>query len=229
MRRPGERAANLRPGALGSLEAVADWVVISSMATAAGTLVLAGATYASVRSGNRAARIAEVALLAQLRPLLLPSAADDPPQRIGFIDDVAVTAPGGGAGIAVVDGRVYVGLSLRNVGTGIAVIHGSRFYPERRWAEEHAPPEDFRRLTRDLYIAPGKLGFWQGAWRDEDNPDHVAAVEAIDRGDFRIDLLYGDYEGGQRVVTRFGCQREEDGSWTVSAGRHWQIDRTDPR
>jgi hypothetical protein len=208
---------------------VADWVVISSLATAGGTLALAGTTYASVRSANRAARAAEVSMLAQLRPLLLPSSSDDPPQRVPFMDDISVTAPGGGAGVAVVDGRVYVGLSLRNHGTGIAVLHGSRFFPERLSGEEHVPPEEFRRLVRDLYIAPGKLGYWQGAWRDDDNPDLVAAVEAIERGDFRIDVLYGDYEGGQRVITRFGCLREEDGSWSIAAGRHWQLDRSDPR
>ena len=203
--------------------------MISSLATAAGTLALAGTTYASVRSANRAARAAEVSMLAQLRPLLLPSSADDAPQRIGFVDNVVVTAPGGGAGVVVVDGRVYLGLSLRNVGTGIAVLHGSRFFPERLGPEEHVPPEEFRRLTRDLYIPAGKLGFWQGAWRDEDNPDRESALEAIERGDFRVDLLYGDYEGGQRVITRFGCLREDDGTWSVAASRHWQIDRSDPR
>ena len=34
----------------------ADWVTISALATAVGTLVLALATFASVRSANRAAR-----------------------------------------------------------------------------------------------------------------------------------------------------------------------------
>jgi len=204
-------------------------VAISSLATAGGTLALAGTTYASVRSANRAARAAEVSMLAQLRPLLLPSSADDPPQRISFVDGVDVTAPGGGAGVAVVDGRAYVGISLRNVGTGIAVLHGSRFFPERLSREEHVAPEEFRRLARDLYIPAGKLGFWQGAWRDDDNPDRPAVLESIDRGDFRLDVLYGDYEGGQRVVTRFGLLREADGTWAVSTGRHWQIDRGDPR
>ena len=208
---------------------MADWVAISSLATAGGTLALAGTTYASVRSANRAARAAEISMLAQLRPLLLPSSTDDPPQRIDFMDDISVTAPGGGAGVAVVEGRVYMGFSLRNVGTGIAVLHGSRFFPDRRSREEHVPPEEFRRLTRDLYIPAGKLGFWQGVWRDEDNPDRLAALDSIKRGDFRIDLLYGDYEGGQRVITRFGCFREEDGTWSVAAARHWQIDRSDPR
>jgi hypothetical protein len=208
---------------------VADWVAISSLATAGGTLALAGTTYASVRSANRAARAAEVSMLAALRPLLLPSSADDPAQRIGFVDGVGVTAPGGCAGVEVVDGRVYLGLSLRNVGTGIAVLHGARFYPERRPGDQHAPLEEFRRLNRDLYIAPGKLGFWQGAYRDDADPDREVALDSIERGEFGVDVLYGDYEGGQRVVTRFGCLREEDGRWQLAAGRHWQIDRQDPR
>jgi hypothetical protein len=208
---------------------VADWVAISSLATAGGTLALAGTTYASVRSANRAARAAEVSMLAALRPLLLPSGADDPAQRIGFVDGVGVTAPGGGAGVEVVDGRVYLGLSLRNVGTGIAVLHGARVYPERRPGNEPAPLDEFRLLTRDLYIAPGKLGFWQGAYRDDADPQREVALEGIGRGEFGLDVLYGDYEGGQRVVTRFGCQRNEGGTWDVAAGRHWQIDRQNPR
>ena len=54
-------------------------------------------------------------------------------------------------------------------------------------------------------------------------------LESIERGDFRIDILYGDYEGGQRMITRFGLLREADGNWAVSVGRHWQIYRSDPR
>ena len=78
---------------------MADWVTISSLATAGGTLVLAGATFSSVRSANRAARVAETSLLASMRPLLLPSRPDDPPQKIGFVDDRWFLA-GGGRGIA---------------------------------------------------------------------------------------------------------------------------------
>ena len=39
-----------------------DWATISSLATAGGTLVLAVATFASVRSSNRTARLAELSL-----------------------------------------------------------------------------------------------------------------------------------------------------------------------
>ena len=52
-----------------------DWVTIASLATAAGTLVLAVATFSSVRSSSRSARIAEQALLADQRPLLMPHAS----------------------------------------------------------------------------------------------------------------------------------------------------------
>lgn len=63
---------------------MADWATISSLATAGGTLVLAVATFSSVRSANRAARVAEKSLLVGARPLLITSREDDPPMRVGF-------------------------------------------------------------------------------------------------------------------------------------------------
>ena len=53
-----------------------------------------------------------------------------------------------------------------------------------------------------------------------------------------IDLLYGDHEGGQRVITRFSVtprttpatSPDDDGKlWIASAVRHWNVDRPDPR
>ena len=44
-----------------------------------------------------------------------------------------------------------------------------------------------------------------------------------------IELLYGDNEGGQRVVTRFVLTPRPDGAWVAAAGRYWNIDRTEPR
>jgi hypothetical protein len=52
---------------------VADWATISALATGAGTLALAVATFASVRSSNRSARLAEQALQEQRRPVLVHS------------------------------------------------------------------------------------------------------------------------------------------------------------
>jgi hypothetical protein len=65
---------------------MADWVTISSLATAGGTLVLAVATFSSVKSANRSARVAERSLLAGVRPVLIPSREDDPVQHVRFGD-----------------------------------------------------------------------------------------------------------------------------------------------
>ncbi|MBV8064400.1 MAG: hypothetical protein JOY73_02630 [Actinobacteria bacterium] len=207
---------------------MADWVTISALATAGGTLVLAGTTYASVRSANRAARVAEGTLLAGLRPLIVTSSSEDRLQHAGFGDRVILTLPGGRADVQVVEGRVYMAISLRNVGPGIGVLHGGFVGPVPESGDtDHAPLDAFRRLTRDLYIPPGEIGFWQTAFRDDD-PEREAALALVDEGRFRVELLYGDYEGGQRVVTRFGVGRLDDG-WTTTVIRHWQVDRRNPR
>jgi len=54
-------------------------------------------------------------------------------------------------------------------------------------------------------------------------------LAAVDRGAFTVQVLYGDYEGGQRVVSQFGVSREADGGWALAVNRHWQLDRDDPR
>jgi hypothetical protein len=211
-----------------------DWPTISSLATAGGTLVLAVATFVSVRSANRAARTAERALQAGLRPVLVPSRMTDPPEKIMFGDQHWIRVEGGHASVEFIDGIVYLAMSVRNVGAGIAVIHG--WDPSPEWLTEpqatHPPPEEFRPQQRDLYIPAGDSSFWQGAIREPDDPDWESMSAAVQtRQPFRIDLLYGDHEGGQRTITRFGIiAREGDGSgWLCTVSRHWNLDRRDPR
>ena len=120
---------------------------------------------------------------------------------------------------------------MRNVGSGIAVLHGWFFFPSlRRGVKEGpAPLEDFHRLTRDLYIASGDVGFWQGSFRDPDSEEFAQAREAIEANQpFTVDLLYGDHAGGQRTVSRFALL-PGDGKLIATIGRHWNIDRPDPR
>jgi hypothetical protein len=106
--------------------AMPNWVVVSSLATAGGTLVLAGATFASVRSANRSARVAEQSLLAGMRPLLMPSRPEDPPVKVGFADDHYVHVRGNAGTAEATEGAIYMTMSLRNAGSGIAVLHGWR-------------------------------------------------------------------------------------------------------
>lgn len=210
---------------------MADWVTISAIASAGGTLVLAAATFSSVRSANRAARVAEQSLLVGLRPLLLPSKLDDAPQKVGFADDKWLMVAGGQGAAEASPEAVYLAMALRNVGSGIAVLHGWHFFPERRLGEmEPTPIEDFTRLTRDLYVPAGDVGFWQGVFRDPGTPEFAEAAASITaRQPNMIDILYGDHEGGQRMISRFSMIPREDGGWMVAAGRHWNVDRADPR
>jgi hypothetical protein len=209
---------------------VTDWTTVSALATGAGTLVLAVATFASVRSANRAARVAERALMTGLRPLLVPSKLDDGAQKVYFQGGDHVLLGGGRAIAQDHDGAILLAASLRNAGSGLAVLHGWRFHPGDLRGEDRPGPEDFTDQARDLYVAPGDTGFWQGAFRDPGGQDYERARQAIKDGEtLTIDLLYGDNEGGQRIITRFILRPGEDGFLISSATHHWNVDRPDPR
>jgi hypothetical protein len=207
-----------------------DWVTISALATAGGTLILAIATFMSVRSANRAARVAERSLLEGLRPVLMPTRLQDLPQKVSFFDQHWVMVEGGHGSFEVTAEAIYLVISLRNAGSGMAVLHGWMFYPERLAGPERPDPKPFRRLTRDLYVPAGDIGFWQGAFRDPNEPifqvakNAAAAPQAVS-----IDILYGDHEGGQRMISRFALTPLPNGAWLAVVGRHWNLDRADPR
>lgn len=208
-----------------------DWVAVSSIVTAGATLVLAFATFASVRSANRASRVAERSLLAGLRPLLVPSRLDDSPTKVGFADDRWFEIPGGHGVVEAAGDVIYLAIPVRNVGNGIAVLHGWRVTSERvRGREAHAPLEEFSELTRDLYIAPGELGFWQGTFRHPGEPVFAEVRDAIEEPRrLTVDVLYGDHELGQRSITRLALTPRDDGKWLATVARHWNVDRPDPR
>ena len=151
----------------------------------------------------------------------MPSRAEDPPIKVGFGDDHFVLTPGGGGTAEVTDSAIYLTMSVRNVGSGIAVLHGWRVEPSRELRQAGRPALDgFRRLTRDLYVASGDVAFWQGAFRDPAEPefdDVGGRITAPER--MAVDLLYGDHQGSQRVISRFVLRPREDGTWlaTVAA------------
>jgi hypothetical protein len=210
---------------------------LSSLATGAGTLVLAIATFAAVRSSNRSARIAEVALQEQRRPIFVPSGLDDPLQKINFSDGVWIRAEGGRAAADLVDGNVYLGINLRNVGNGIGVLQGWAVRTGQALTSQqpvHLPDEEFRLHTRDLYIPGNGVGMWQGALRNPEDPMRAALVQAIDEHSLiTIELLYSDLTGQQRAITRFGLipiVTESDQRIRIaSMSRLWFLDFDGPR
>jgi hypothetical protein len=214
-----------------------NWETASALSTGVGTLVLAVATFGSVRSANRAARTAERSLQQGLRPLVFPSRASDETLKVSFVDRHWVLVPGGQGTVEISPDVVYLTLSLRNVGSGLAVLdswHVLGDSDSQGQNPEHAPLAEFRRLTRDLFIPPGDIFFWQGALRDRADPVIEGVVRAVkDESALIIELLYGDEEGGQRTITRFRvlAHRTDDGAliWLSTVSRHWNIDRADPR
>src|SRR5262249_34971925 len=169
---------------------MADITTIAELGTAGGTLILAIATFGAVRSANRSARVAERALQIGLRPLLVQSRPEDPPEPLAFGEGRIFQVGGGQPAIEQLDGMVYMAIPLRNVGSGMAVLHGWHVAPNwRRSPGEAAPdPGDFREQRRDLYVPPSDTGFWQGAIRQPDDPyrEHVEPVLAGEADGFTI-------------------------------------------
>lgn len=210
---------------------MADWPTIASLATAGGTLVLAAATFSSVRSGERSTRIAERALLIGLRPVLVTARESDPTEAVRFYEGRIISVVGGMAAVEREGESFYFVIPLRNVGTGLAVLQSWHLAVERPRSDSgHPEPEDFRAQTRDLYVPAGDTGFWQGAVRGPDDPFGEGLHDALLAGEMlTIDLLYGDHEGRQQTISRFIVTSEDDDRWRCAVVRHWVLEGVDPR
>ena len=122
-----------------------DWVTVADLATAGGTLALALATFASIRSANRsartadrAARTAERSLLAAQRPLLVNSRLEDPKQDVQFSEGKLLTVCGGEATLEVTDDAIYMVIGVTAVSGRVpCVIRRAR--PSRPSARRSRP------------------------------------------------------------------------------------------
>ena len=214
----------------GRLRPMADWATISALATAGGTLVLAAATFASVRSANRSARLAQRSLELGLRPLLMPSRLEDAAQKIQWGDAHWAHVEGGRASVEVADSNIYLAMSVRNPGTGVAVLQAWQAEPlDVATAGGPRPDLDrFRSHVRDLYIPAGDIGFWQAAIRDPNDAAYPGVLQAIERRQpLMVDVLYGDHESGRRIITRFTVSPAKESEWLCAVVRHWNLDQRD--
>jgi hypothetical protein len=211
-----------------------DW---AAWGTTVGTLVLAGATFAAIRSSNRSARIAERSLLAGLQPMLVVARRDDPVEEVQFADGQTFKAGPASALFHNEGDVIYMAVPLRNAGAGIAYLYGYRLEAEAARTVQAEPldsarhrrrgdapdPASFSVQQRDVYIAPGETGFWQAALRDPTAPIYASTLEALRTlGRITIDLLYGDMEGGQRTITRVVCLPGPEQTWRCDVAHHWR-------
>jgi hypothetical protein len=225
----------------GSGSDVTDWATLAEAGTALGTLVLAGATFSSVRSSSRTARIAERALLASQRPVLAPAGPDDPEAQVQFADGQVFALPAGRPLAERSAGVIYLAVPLSNLGAGIAVLHA--YYLQAEPAEDLArdpsgvarhrrgdtPPSvaSFAPQQRDLLISPGRVGFWQAALRDPEAPLFAATAGALETGGrITVDILYGDHEDNQPTITRLVLLPDDAGAWRCDATRYWNLGST---
>src|ERR1700744_5337589 len=146
-----------------------DWVPIPSLAAAGGRLALAVATFSSVRSANRSARVAEQSLMLGTKPVLVTSRDEDPVERVRFGDDTFLNVPGHGAALVEREGRIYMAIGLRNGGAGLALILGWRARTQAGEAARTGKPavsresavarpelSDFRHQQLDLMVPAGE-------------------------------------------------------------------------
>jgi hypothetical protein len=82
---------------------------------------------------------------------------------------------------------------------------------------------------RDIYVAPGDCELWLGALSDPAAGKFKTVAAAIAAGeDLTLSLLYGDFEGGQRVISQF-VRRRTNERWLSTSGRHYIVDGPDLR
>lgn len=213
------------------------WSTLADIGTAAGTLVLAASTFVAVRAAARSTRIAERALLAGLRPVLVPDERSDELQSVQFADGRVFPVGCGHPLVHEDSGIIYLAIPLSNVGTGLAILRGYRLQGEpasdlaqdprgvaqHRRGDPSPVPGTFSPQQRDLLISASRAGFWQAALRDPLTPLYKEiALAAETGGRITVDVLYGDHEGGQPSVTRF-VLLPEAGSWRCDATRYWSL------
>jgi hypothetical protein len=130
----------------------------------------------------------------------------------------------------VTDEAVYLAMALKNVGSGLAVLDRSDLHIDRQRGDQTPrDPDDF---TASGAISTSRPGTSDSGREPSgtDDPQFAVARDAITGSrHLTIDLLYGEHEGGQRMSSRFTMIPDHSGQWITSVGRHWNLDRPDPR
>ncbi|HLX77308.1 MAG TPA: hypothetical protein VKR27_00360 [Acidimicrobiales bacterium] len=112
----------------------------------------------------------------------------------------------------------------------LAVLDRWRLIPDLARTEVSLDDlDDSQRLTRDIYVPAGDVGFWQGALREPGDQMFEQAKAVIsERRPFLVDLLYRDHDGGQCTVNRFRYRPTAEDLWLIAVARHWNLDRPPP-
>jgi hypothetical protein len=205
-----------------------DWPTIFNAAAAVGTIIAAVIAALALRSSAQTARIAELQLAAQTRPLLIGVASSgylEQDEEMIFPDGVAQKNPVDAAVIvAAQETRCVFSFQLRNVGSGLARItdaflrlalpdesgnippcSGSR--PTHRWTFDDVAPGECTRLLVSFDVR-------EDAWKP--------FRECVMRSEsFRVDVSYEDQSGEQAQVALVTLSpKPHETSWYVERVDH---------
>ena len=125
------------------------------------------------------------------------------------------------------DGRAA---AVQRAGESMRPTMRSASWPSLQTERAHPPIEDFTTQNLDIYVAPGDDGLWLSALRDPAAGIFTAVSDAFKAGEpLMINLLYGDFEDGQRVITQMTLRHVGDDRWLAQATRHFDVDRPEPQ
>ena len=214
---------------------MADWTTISALATAGGTLALAVATYSAGAVGATFRRASPRSTRQiGLRPVLMASRLQDPPEKVGWVDDHWAKVQGGRPCRGrrrehrSSPGRCATSAPASRCsrdGGPSAERRLRRAVPADSSTSSRTP--DSGRRARDLYIpaAMSASGRERCGTRDDDAYSTCCGPSSTRAAHDRRTCSTRDHEGGQqRDQPLRHCLPGQDSGWHVSAiVRHWNL------
>lgn len=212
-------------------------LVVATIALAATTLLVAGAATWS-------AQVTARGFQRSLLPILVPARPDGLARVARFGSERHTTIVNADIYAVVENDRVFLGVAMSNIGSGIAVLHGvaGERLADTAGLTPAAPPglHGLMRAKVALYAAPqdpAVLALWHPNINGLPQEDiYVVAHDAITEHDkFALDLVYTDHTNRQMTISRIELYWANDvgryvartiGHWRRRGVNRWWINRT---
>jgi len=196
-----------------------DWV---TLAVAVATALLAYAAWLAARTASRQ-------LSRDMRPVVIPSKPDERTRRGRFANGTLVPESEE-AVYAHKEGTTnYLGVCLRNIGTGIAVVRGLKLCLAED-GEEQPTAAEFAYTERAIYMAPTDTAYLTNLVEDTDEEwfGPALTVGITDQLAMAVFFLYTDLTNNQPAITRMELRYDANAhAYYAAELRHWAVKRRD--
>jgi hypothetical protein len=199
-----------------------DWVAVATLVVAAATALLAYVSLLAARTASRQ-------LSRDMRPVVVPSKPDDHTRRNRFGDGTLVPQSDEIIYTEIRDDSSYLGICLRNIGTGIAVVRGLKLCLAGE--EERQPgPSEFAFTEKAIYMAPADTAYLTNlAQRTNEEWFGPALLKGIaDHLNMSVHFLYTDMTNSQPSITRMELHYDPGlDTFYPAELRHWMVKQRD--